>query len=896
MLKLIDITKEYQTGDLHQVALRNVSIAFGDKGLTSILGPSGSGKSTLLNIVGGLDRYDSGDLVINNVSTKEYSDRDWDSYRNHTIGFIFQSYNLIPHQTVLANVELALTISGVSSSEKRKRSMEALDKVGLADQYHKKPNQLSGGQMQRVAIARALVANPDMLLADEPTGALDTKTSVQIMELLKELSKDRLVIMVTHNPDLAEQYSDRIIELKDGEITKDSNPFIVEDSQDAKYKNLGRASMSFLTSLALSFNNLVTKKGRTILTAFAGSIGIIGIALILSLSNGANLYIQKIQEDTLSEYPLHIFESGMDLTSLMTEGMGVGVQSDETKKNVSETQLLKSFLSGTTVNDLKSLKEFIEEGNEIKQHAISVEYTYNVKPVVYRFNQEEQRYRKINPDDTFNSISGGNNPLASLMNMSASMAQFNPLPKEESLYKPQYTVVEGRWPEKYNELVLIVAPDNSVTDYTLYLLGLKDDAELDDIVKKYFAGEKVDFAKSTTTYEYSQFLDVDLRLVDVSSLYEYDKERNIYINKEENKEYINGLLKDAEKLKIVGIVKPSESATASMLSLGLAYTPELNEYVMEKAAKDEMVLKQMESKDINIFTGKEFGEENDLFSMEDMFSVDENAMSNAFGFDTSAMNLNEDMFKNFDFSDISLDLSTMNLNLSSFGSLDLNAILKDINVKVSQDGMKQMFDSMSEGYIAYASQDPSTNYSALSQSLNDYMSSERARTIIRDHINSFLSKIPVILPTYEETRNLVVEIMQGYEEYLNGLQIDSLENLGQYINEYLESEYVTSRISQYVANFEAQVVESKIDEDTIDKIIADLYADYDVYAQENALPQPSKLIDSFASYLQTEDGQRRLNEGISVADKADEIPEQLKKNQPDLRKTNRDKTKSTTKK
>ena len=469
MLQIKNIYKQYKTGNLVQQALDNVSLNLRDNEFVAILGPSGSGKTTLLNIIGGLDRYDKGDLIINEISTKKYKDRDWDSYRNHTIGFVFQSYNLIPHQNVLSNVELALTISGVPKSKRKKRALEALKKVGLAEHAHKKPNQLSGGQMQRVAIARALVNNPDIVLADEPTGALDSDTSIQVMELLKEVAKDRLVVMVTHNPELAEKYATRIVNIRDGKILSDTNPYIVEEERTKEpiHKKLGKTTMSFLTSLSLSFNNLKTKKGRTILTAFAGSIGIIGIALILSLSNGVNEYIRSVEEDTLSEYPLQIQSSGIDLSSLVV-GMSVDSNESQNEGDINVSEQITSMFSTIGSNDLKALKEYLESKEcNVYDYAKDIEYSYDVNPLIY--SSDTENLRQLNPDISFSSLGIGSSASTnSMMSTMMSTDVFYSMPKDSNLYESQYDIKAGKWPEKYNECVLVLTSKGNISDFLLY--------------------------------------------------------------------------------------------------------------------------------------------------------------------------------------------------------------------------------------------------------------------------------------------------------------------------------------------------------------------------------------------------------------------------------------------
>ena len=567
MLQIQKITKEYITGDLHQIALNGISLNLRDNEFVAILGPSGSGKTTLLNIIGGLDRYDSGDLIINGISTKRYKDRDWDSYRNHTIGFVFQSYNLIPHQTVLANVELALTISGISKNERRKRAIDALKEVGLGEHLHKRPNQMSGGQMQRVAIARALVNDPDILLADEPTGALDSETSVQVMELLKEVARDRLVVMVTHNPELAEAYATRIVELRDGIIRSDSNPYEVSSDklEVPRHENMGKSSMSFLTSLLLSFNNLRTKKARTILTSFAGSIGIIGIALILSLSNGVNQYIQSIEEETLSEYPLQIQSTGFDITSMMTDTQPNqnNEEKDDTKIHVS--QMITNMFSKIGSNDLTSLKKYLDSGkSNIKENTNSIEYTYNVAPQIYSTNTD--LIRQVNPDKSFSSLGLGSSANSnSLMSSMMSTDVFYQMPSNTSLYEDQYDIKAGNWPKNYNECVLVLTKNGNINDFMLYTLGLRDYSELDKMIEQFSKEETVNVPTDIKSYSYKDILGIEFKLVNASDYYQYDSKYNVYKDKTDDENYMKNLIQNGENIKIVGIVQPKDSASATML-------------------------------------------------------------------------------------------------------------------------------------------------------------------------------------------------------------------------------------------------------------------------------------------------------------------------------------------
>lgn len=620
MLELKKISKVYKLENFKQKALDNISINFRNCEFVSILGPSGSGKTTLLNIIGGLDNYTSGDLIINGISTKKYNDRDWDTYRNHKIGFVFQSYNLITHQTVLSNVELALTLSGVKSKERKKRAKDALKKVGLIEHINKKPNQLSGGQMQRVAIARALVNNPDILLADEPTGALDSKTSVQIMNLLKEVAKDRLVIMVTHNSDLAEKYSTRIIDLKDGEIKGDTNPYNKSDENNETTKDK-KTNMNFLTALSLSLNNLMTKKGRTILTAFAGSIGIIGIALILSLSSGVQNYINRVQEETLTSYPLMIEDNSVDLTSVMTEQMDKLKKDENTKQsnkiysNNMMTDTLSIMSSKVQSNNLKSFKEYIEKNKELNKYTTSIDYKYNIELQLYKSDIED-KIVKVNPNTILSTMG--------ITDMQASYFMFKDVFSEiidnDELNNQMYEIVSGRMPKNYNEVVLVVDKNNRISDYVLYALGLKDQQELKDMFEKVRKGEKV--VTTDTSYEYSELIGLKFKLL-LNTDY-YEKVNGLWIDKSEDEEFLREKLKDSEEITIVGIIKPNkDSAVTSSTLGGILYTDSLEKHVLKKVEDSQIVKEQKKNPEINIITGLEFSDEefniNDLSFEQQMY-------------------------------------------------------------------------------------------------------------------------------------------------------------------------------------------------------------------------------------------------------------------------------------
>ena len=639
MLQIKNISKQYKTGDLVQIALNKVSLNFRDNEFVSILGPSGSGKTTLLNIIGGLDRYDNGDLIINNVSTKKYKDRDWDSYRNHTVGFVFQSYNLIPHQTVLANVELALTISGINKKARRRRALAALDKVGLKEQAHKKPNQMSGGQMQRVAIARALVNDPDILLADEPTGALDTHTSVQVMELLKEVAKDRLVIMVTHNPELAEKYSTRIVNLRDGEIQGDTNPFEVNESklEKPKHKNLGKSSMSMLTAFALSLNNLLTKKGRTFLTSFAGSIGIIGIAMILSLSTGFQNYVDKIQEDTLTSYPLSVSAETGDMTSLLLGVKGKESEEKLEKGKVKEEQNVAELFGSVGRNDLKSFKKYIEENQKEVDTMVSLtRYDYAVAPTIYTRNANKELVL-LNPSDFISSLMGSSSSL-----LTGGITIFSELVEDEDMANEQYEVIEGKFPKEYNEIMLVLPEEDKISDMLLYGIGLRDLDELEDMVEKIMDGEKIKNENKPLEFTYEELMNLEMKLVDPTATYKYNSKYDIYEDMTEDDDFMDDVYDNALDLKIVGIAKP-KGETTSMTGSGVLYTRNLTKYIIETASKSEIVQKQLSDKDVNVFSGKDFDDEDKSSGLDfqDMISIDEDALSSAFG-----VNINESDIEN----------------------------------------------------------------------------------------------------------------------------------------------------------------------------------------------------------------------------------------------------------
>ncbi len=805
MLQLKQIRKQYKTGDLVQTALNDVSLNLRDNEFVAILGPSGSGKTTLLNIIGGLDRYDSGDLIINGISTKKYTDRDWDSYRNHTVGFVFQSYNLIPHQTVLANVELALTISGISGAERKRRAAEALEKVGLGNQLRKHPSEMSGGQMQRVAIARALVNNPDILLADEPTGALDSETSIQVMELLKEVARDRLVVMVTHNPELAQRYATRIVNLKDGVIRSDTMPY--QPEADALtppvHKNMGRSSMSWLTSLSLSFNNLRTKKARTLLTAFAGSIGIIGIALIISLSTGVNDYIDDMERSTLSEYPLQILSSGMDFTSMLSSGASSAKPETTAEGMVPVRQLISQMVSGITSNDLKSLKQFLEsDSSAIRDNTTAIEYSYNVAPQIYR-QDADGSIRQVNPDSSLSSLgissdSSSNSIMSSMMNTSV----FSELPATSDLYDSQYEVKAGHWPEAYNECVLVLDASGSVTDYTLYAMGLRDNAELDKMIQQFAQNQNVTVPENFKTYSYSDFLGKTFKLIDSADRYVYDETYKLWRDKSDGTDYMKDVVANGTDLTVVGIVQPKENSSAAMLSSGIGYTKALTEHVIEQAKASTIVQQQLADPQTNVFTGEAFGADNgSSFDMASLFSVDTDALKNAFQFDSSALNL--DLDSAFDLSSGSFDLSTLldpdsfTLDFSSLDlgdlNLDLDSLFANIDFSLPPEALQTMLQKILAGYKDYVIGNGILHLDKIS--FESYMQTEQFQQLLADSMRELLAGANLeqqVSGAIQQAMQTVMEqysaqISQALQSQLGSAMSTAMQQLSSQLSQQLQN-------------------------------------------------------------------------------------------------------------
>lgn len=784
MLTIKDVCKQYHTGELTQTALDHVSLCLRDNEFVAILGPSGSGKTTLLNVIGGLDQYDSGDLIINGVSTKQYKDKDWDSYRNHTIGFIFQSYNLIPHQTILANVELALTISGVSREERTRRAQEALSQVGLKEQSHKLPYQLSGGQMQRVAIARALVNDPDILLADEPTGALDSETSIQVMDLLKQVAKEKLVVMVTHNPELAHMYANRIVNLKDGVIVSDSNPVSFKEEKPV-HKNLGKTSMNFLTALMLSFNNLKTKKARTILTSFAGSIGIIGIALILSISTGVNAYISSIEKETLSEYPLSIQSTGIDMSAMMGEPV---------KKNNSEVKvvdMMENMFSKIGSNDLKNLKAYIEEHKEINNYARAVEYDYGISPQIYA--NDQYGIRQVNPDATMKKLGMGtssNSMMSSMMNTNV----FYSLPSHASLYDDQYNIKAGHWPKNKNECVLVLSKKGGISDFMLYTLGLRDPAQLDQMLKAFSEEKNIKVTTGKQGYRYKDLLGITFKVVNASSYYQYDDTYKVYKDKSNDTNYINSLVQNGSDLKIVGVVQPKESTNASMLAMGIYYPYSLATSAIKDASNSQIVKAQLENKNINVITGQSFNDQSQKsFDLSSMFQVDNNALKNAFQFDTSKINI-------------------------SMPQMDMSSILSQIKIDISQSDVSLFMSTISSGYNDYLKEHPLKEAENLNEVVQKYLQSKRASDIIKKGFDDAIKENGEIKITEEQMQKIMKNVADDFSDYakedINSFTLglensmmnylnsqDSKQVINQFINKVIKDNHLEEQLNAIMAGY-----------------------------------------------------------------------------------------------
>ena len=809
MLELKGICKRYVTQSFTQVALDNVSLSFRDNEFVAILGPSGSGKTTMLNVIGGLDHFDSGDLLIDGISTKDFHDRDWDAYRNNRIGFVFQSYNLIPHQTILENVELALTLTGVGHAERRQRAREALEKVGLGEHMNKRPSQLSGGQMQRVAIARALINDPEIVLADEPTGALDSTTSVQVMDLLKDVARDRLVIMVTHNPELAYQYATRIVNLADGKITDDSDPFDVADATRREAKPTRKTSMSFVTALGLSARNLMTKKGRTAMTAFAGSIGIIGIAAILALSNGVNNYIKKVEEDTLSSYPLTISKQDYDLSSMMG-GQGAAddgtSEEDSTDSSGSKAKgtdkipvitAVKDMFASVKSNDMTSFKAWLDDGGDgIDKEINAIQYGYGVTPVVYRAGKGDEKPVRLVPNAMTEAMSGGASSAATVSMDSMGTSVFNEMIDDQSLLDSQYDVVAGHWPTSANEAVMVLSSRGTVGDYTLYSIGALDIDELNDLVNSAMTADGgVETSQTDTDFTYDDALSTTFKVLSPADAYRKNDETGTWTDMSGDADFMAAKVADGIDVRIVGVVRPNETANASALSPGIAYTHALTRQLMERAADSKIVQEQLAHPETDVFTGKTFdelqGEAKQGVDLGSMFSVDEAALKSAFSFDTSALS---GATGGMDLS--GLDLSGLDIDLSGIGK-DID--FSDIMAKAPTPDFSGVFDGLE------LTPEQMQQVGALANQLfTGFMQSDQFKALSPEDLKD-ASKLAAAFSTYLESDATAQQILVQ----LKALGGDALaERLQQAMTDYVQKQlapYLQQAMDQVTKTISDQI-------------------------------------------------------------------------------------------
>lgn len=809
MLELKDICKRYVTQSFAQVALDSVSLAFRDNEFVAILGPSGSGKTTMLNVIGGLDHFDSGDLLIDGISTKDFRDRDWDAYRNNRIGFVFQSYNLIPHQTILENVELALTLTGVGHAERRKRAREALEAVGLGEHVNKRPSQLSGGQMQRVAIARALINDPVIVLADEPTGALDSTTSVQVMDLLKEVARDRLVIMVTHNPELAHQYATRIVNLADGKITHDSDPFDVSTAQRREAKPTRKTSMSFMTALGLSARNLMTKKGRTAMTAFAGSIGIIGIAAILALSNGVNDYIKKVEEDTLSSYPLTISKQDYDLSSMMggqeaaEDDGGASSASDSEDGSAKKSDKIpvvtavKDMFASVKSNDMTSFKAWLDDGGDgIDKEVNAIQYSYGVTPVVYRAGKGDEKPVRLVPNAMTEAMSGGASSAAMASMDSMGSSVFNEMIDDQSLLDSQYDVVAGHWPTSANEAVMVLSSRGTVGDYTLYSIGALDINELNDLVNSAMTADGgVETPETGTDFTYDDALSTTFKVLSPADAYRKNEETGMWTDMSGDADFMAAKVADGIDVRIVGVVRPNETANASALSPGIAYTHALTRQLMERASDSQIVQEQLARPETDVFTGKSFdelqGEAKQGVDLGSMFSVDEAALKSAFSFDASALS---GAAGGMDLS--GLDLSGLDIDLSGVGK-DID--FSDIMAKAPAPDFSGIF----EGLELTPEQMQQVGTLA-NQLFEGFLQSDQFRALSPEDLKD-ASKLAAAFSTYLENDTAAQQILAQ----LKALGGDALaERLQQAMTDYVQKQlapYLQQAMDQVTKTISDQI-------------------------------------------------------------------------------------------
>lgn len=795
MVEIREIQKSYGTGKNSHIALNNINLSFRENEFVAILGPSGSGKTTLLNVIGGLDHYDSGDLVIDHISTRGYSARDWDSYRNHSIGFIFQSYNLIQHQNILSNVEMALTISGISGNKRKEMAARVLEKVGLGDQLTKRPNQLSGGQMQRVAIARALVNNPKIVLADEPTGALDSKTSVQVMELLKEVAEDRLIIMVTHNPELAQQYATRIITLKDGEIISDTDPYTPEhEAEEAVSRNMGHASMNMFTALSLSFHNLWTKRSRTLLTAFAGSIGIIGIALIAALSSGVDDYIYQQEAKMAYQYPLLVETLNMDVSSMLSDLNGNLAESGQDQVEV--IGFLEKLFAMLDTNDLELLKEYLDrDENEIAQYG-TVEYVYNVQPQIYV--EYGQSFRRVCPDSTLDSLGIPVSTIdTSLISSSVSTNMFYCMPQAESLYIDRYDVKAGRWPQNSNECILVLTSEGKISDYLLYVLGLRDPNKVDGFISEFISGSKVETEKlDGLRFAYEEFLGIQFKLVNSCDTFTYDQEYHVWRDRSEDAAYMRQLVADGEALTIVGVVQPKQEYGTGVLKAGIGYPFALVEKTIADAASSEIVMSQLEHPDVDIFTGTPFDKSGtareldpaslvnvDVHMLKDAILIDQELLQTYFlnGADLSSIQISVPEMDASDLPDIGNLVELVRNQLIA----DLPELLR--GVRFSSDDLLDLVEEILSDYISYLKESGYLEMGQLADYLRDYFSSDGFSSVVRgwlDMLDPENRDETYLTGKINELSGLILESLNSY---LNARGLPGLPYLENTFREYLET-------------------------------------------------------------------------------------------------------------
>ncbi len=899
MLQIEHVNKVYHTGKLVQRALDDVTINLRDNEFVAVLGPSGSGKTTLLNVIGGLDRYDSGDLIIDGVSTKEYTDRDWDAYRNHTIGFVFQSYNLISHQTILSNVELALTISGVGRKERKERAMEALERVGLADQAMKLPAQLSGGQMQRVAIARALINDPDILLADEPTGALDSETSLQVMALLQEVAADRMVIMVTHNPELAETYATRIIRLQDGAIVADSNPYEPEQTTPTEaYAPRGRTAMSFFTAASLSLTNLWTKKARTILTAIAGSIGIIGIALILAISSGVNAYIDQMEAEMALQYPLEIENAyydvsafvsarGGDLLSGLTGEDEVEVYDDRT---VDISALIYNIFSGQSSNDLVALQEFLEDPDTgIDQYVTSIEYDYGITPQIYQDNPD--RVVQVHPDHFFDILGfGSTTSTNSIMSSLVSTDAFFQMPESEDLYRNSYTVLAGRWPESYNECILVLHEGTQTTDIGLYMTGLEDISDMEGMIDQFVNGEAVEEPVIDKVYTVDDFVGIKFKLVNNTDLFEYDSQYGVWTDKSDDEAYMQQLVDNGEDLTIVGVVELNPDEDSGVLSAGFNYMPSLIEHLANQAAESEIVQQQLANPEIDVFTGEPFSEEDSSteFDLTSVFEIDEDGFMDIFGFDDESLgdifsDGLSDMLGGLDISGElgSVDLSSM-VDLSSLGlsfsdmDLSLSELMSSIHITASEEDIERLGEELIEGYVSYSAGNPQADLTQIGSAFAAYLDTSEGRNIILQNMTSIIRSSGGITVSTENIESLYESLMTDFMSWASGKSIN-IGNLNSYVEEYLATSRAQNLINDWSEeNMQYDMSNLTITEDQITALAAELASGYEAYASSNgSVPDPALIGSYFTSYLETESAQQILADSLADMIDIDDLEAQI---------------------